>query len=180
VKRWLSAVLFLGLLTLLLYPDTVAAQATGGLTGSLTDNSGGALPGVTVEVVSDATGQTRTATTADDGFFTLPLVPPGRYSVKASLTGFKSATREGVVVTVNTTTRVDLQLEVGEVTENVVVEVQAPLVETSNATMGVVIDQEKVVDLPLNGRNFTQLGTLIPGVVAPPAARPTRSRNSRS
>jgi hypothetical protein len=170
VKRWLSAVFFLGLLTLLLYPDNAAAQATGGLSGSLTDNSGGALPGVTVEVVSEATGQTRTATTADDGFFTLPLVSPGRYTVKASLTGFKSATREGVTVAVNSTTRVDLQLEVGAVTENVVVQVQAPLVETSNATMGVVIDQEKVVDLPLNGRNFTQLGTLIPGVVAPPAA----------
>jgi outer membrane receptor protein involved in Fe transport len=170
VKRWLSAVLFLGLLTLLLHPDTAAAQATGGLTGTLTDNSGGALPGVTIEVVSEATGQTRTVITADDGFFTLPLVPPGRYQVKASLTGFKSATREGVVVAVNSTTRVDLQLEVGAISENVVVEVQAPLVETSNATMGVVIDQEKVVDLPLNGRNFTQLGTLIPGVVAPPAA----------
>ncbi len=90
--------------------------------------------------------------------------------MKASLTGFKSATREGVVVAVSSTTRVDLQLEVGAVTENVVVQVQAPLVETANATMGVVIDQEKVVDLPLNGRNFTQLGTLIPGVVAPPAA----------
>ncbi len=76
MKRWLSAVLFLGLLTLLLYPDNAAAQAISGLTGLLTDNSGGALPGVTIEVVSEATGQTRTATTADDGFFTLPLVPP--------------------------------------------------------------------------------------------------------
>ena len=70
---------------------------------------------------------------------------------------------------VNGTARVDLQLEVGAVSEQVTVAAQAPLVETTNATLGVVIDQKKIVDLPLNGRNFTQLGTLLPGVVAPPA-----------
>ena len=73
------------------------------------------------------------------------------------------------MVVVNETARVDLRLQVGAVTEQVTVEAPAPLVETKNATLGVVIDQKKVVDLPLNGRNFTQLGTLIPGVVAPPS-----------
>jgi outer membrane receptor protein involved in Fe transport len=75
-----------------------------------------------------------------------------------------------VRVTVSETARVDLRLKVGQVTETVVVQDAAPLVETSNATLGIVIDQQKVVDLPLNGRNFTQLGTLVPGVVAPPAS----------
>jgi hypothetical protein len=169
VIRRLVPFLVLGFFVSFFQP-LVAAQATGAVTGVLTDDSGGALPSVMVEAVSEATGQILAASTAHDGFFTLPSVPPGRYTVKASLAGFKSATREGVVVAVNTTARVDLRLEVGDVSESVVVQMRPSLVEISNATIGIVIDQEKVTDLPLNGRNFTQLGTLIPGVVAPPLA----------
>jgi outer membrane receptor protein involved in Fe transport len=167
--RRLVPVFIPAILLIVLGAAAARAQATGGLTGQLTDASGSALPGVTVEVVSEATAQTRTATTGDDGFYTFPLVTPGRYAITATLSGFKTAKRDGVVVAVNDTSRVDLRLEVGQVTESVTVSVQPPLVETAHATMGVVIDQAKVVDLPLNGRNFTQLGTLIPGVVAPPA-----------
>jgi outer membrane receptor protein involved in Fe transport len=167
--RRLVSVFIPAILLIVLGAAAARAQATGGLTGQLTDASGSALPGVTVEVVSEATAQTRTATTGDDGFYTFPLVTPGRYAITATLSGFKTAKRDGVVVAVNDTSRVDLRLEVGQVTESVTVSVQPPLVETAHATMGVVIDQAKVVDLPLNGRNFTQLGTLIPGVVAPPA-----------
>lgn len=145
------------------------AQATGSVTGLVTDESGAVLPGVSVELTNDATGQSRTAVTESDGFYRVPLVQPGRYSVKATLSGFRTAIRQGLTVEVNGTARADLQMTVGQVEENVTVTSEAPLVETSNATMGIVIDQEKVVDLPLNGRNFTQLGTLIPGVVAPPA-----------
>jgi outer membrane receptor protein involved in Fe transport len=169
VKTW-SLVSIVGLLMLLLHPAPARAQATGTLTGLLTDTSGSAMPGVSVEVASTGTGQVRTATTGSDGFYNVPLLAPGRYTLKATLSGFKTALRDGVTITVETTTRVDLQLEVGQLSENVTVTVQAPLVEHGNSTMGVVIDQQKVVDLPLNGRNFTQLGTLIPGVVAPPTA----------
>ena len=73
-------------------------------------------------------------------------------------------------MTVESTSRVDLKLAVGQVEESVTVSADAPLVETSNATLGIVVDEQKIVELPLNGRNFTQLGTLLPGVVAPPAA----------
>jgi outer membrane receptor protein involved in Fe transport len=172
VKRWLALGFtpLVGVLLLLLHSVPAHAQATGTLTGLLTDNSGGALPGVTVEVISEGTGQVRTAVTSGDGFYTFPLMTPGKYQLKASLTGFKTAVRDGVTVTLETTTRLDLQLEVGQLSENVTVKVEAPLIEHANSTMGVVIDQEKVVDLPLNGRNFTQLGTLTPGVVAPPTA----------
>src|SRR5262249_59495060 len=98
---------------------------------------------------------------------------PGTYRLKAELTGFKSAAREGVVVTVETTTRLDLKLEVGAFTETIVVDDDSaldPMIEHNNSTMGVVIDHKKLVDLPLHARNFTQLGTLTPGVVAPPTA----------
>jgi hypothetical protein len=169
VTRWLATLSLVGVFFLSLSSTPAFAQATGALTGALTDSSGSALPGVTVEAVNEATGQTRTAVTAGDGFYNLPLLTPGHYQVKAALEGFKSALREGVVVSVNNTSRIDLQMEVGALSEEVTVQVTAPLVETGHATMGIVIDEKKVVELPLNGRNFTQLGTLIPGVVAPPS-----------
>lgn len=154
---------------LLLAGSPAHAQATGALSGVVSDNSGALLPGATVTVVNAGTGQTRTATSGGDGFYTVPLLQPGTYKVTAGLQGFSALTRDGVKVTVSETARVNLVLQVGGRTEDVTVVGEAPLVETSNATMGIVIDEKKVVDLPLNGRNFTQLGTLIPGVVAPPA-----------
>src|SRR4030095_2886439 len=153
---------------LLLMPSPGAAQATGGITGGVTDATGAMLPGVTIDVTSRDTGQIRSAVTGADGFFTIALVNPGVYQVKATLPGFRTTVRDAVTVVVNETVRADMQLQVGQVEEQVTVLGQSPLVETTNATLGVVIDQQKVVDLPLNGRNFTQLGTLIPGVVSPP------------
>ena len=149
-------------------PIHAYAQASGQINGTVTDASGGVLPGVTVEATNAGTGAVRTAVTGADGLYTIPLLPPGNYTVKASLQGFRTSQREGVRVTVSETARVTFQLEVGQLTETITVNAEATLVETSNATHGIVIDERKVVDLPLNGRNFTQLGTLIPGVVAPP------------
>ena len=163
MKRALAAVLII-----LLAPALALAQATGQINGAVTDASGAVLPGVTVEAISDATGATRSAVTGSDGLYTIPLMPPGSYTVKASLQGFRSSQRDGVRVAVTETARVAFQLEVGQISETITVSAEATLVETSNATHGIVIDEQKVVDLPLNGRNFTQLGTLIPGVVAPP------------
>jgi len=160
----------LWLLALVLVPHLVWAQATGQISGQVTDASGGAMPGVTIEATNTATGAVRTAVTGTDGGYTLPLMQPGDYNVKASLEGFRSALREGVRVTVTETARAVFELEVGQLSETVTVVAQATLVESANATRGIVIDEQKVVDLPLNGRNFTQLGTLIPGVVAPPGA----------
>jgi len=160
----------LWLLVLVLVPHLAWAQATGQISGQVTDASGGAMPGVTIEATNIATGAVRTAVTGTDGGYTLPLMQPGDYNVKASLEGFRSALREGVRVTVTETARAVFELEVGQLSETVTVVAQATLVESANATRGIVIDEQKVVDLPLNGRNFTQLGTLIPGVVAPPGA----------
>jgi len=153
-----------------LLPTFAFAQATGTLTGQVADQTGAMLPAAVVEATSQATNQVRTATAGRDGVYTLPLLPPGRYDVKATLQGFGSVIRQGIRVSVAETARVDFSLELGERAEVVSVVGEASLVETANATMGIVIDERKVVDLPLNGRNFTQLGTLIPGVVAPPAS----------
>ena len=166
-KRMTAAFVFAVLLGLV--PRAATAQATGSIAGVISDESGAVLPGVTVEVTNTATGQLRTAVTGADGYYTVPLLQPGSYEVKATLTGFKPILRKGNTVTVGDTARVDLKLTVGGLEESVTVSGEAPLVETSHATLGITIDQQKVVDLPLNGRNFTQLGPLIPGVIAPPA-----------
>jgi outer membrane receptor protein involved in Fe transport len=170
MRRSLLTALLLALGTGWLCPAPALAQATGTITGQVTDETGAVMPGVTIEVTNVATNQTRSAVSGDDGFYSVPLVQPGRYTVKGSLQGFRSTLREGVTVTVESTSRVDIRLSVGQLSETVSVTGEAPLVETSSATLGIVIDEKKVVELPLNGRNFTQLGTLLPGVVAPPGA----------
>jgi hypothetical protein len=167
-KRW-SALVALAALVAWLVPAAASAQATGGITGLVTDESGAVLPGVTVEVTNRATAQVRTATSGADGFYTVPLLQPGQYDVKAALSGFRTVVRENTTVAVGDTTRVDFKLGIGALEESVTVSGEAPLVETTRSALGIVIDEKKVVELPLNGRNFTQLGTLIPGVVAPPS-----------
>ena len=152
-----------------LVPSLAHAQATGSISGTAKDESGAVLPGATIEATNTGTNAVRTATTGSDGFFTIPLVQPGTYNVKASLTGFSAFSRNGVKVNVSETALVNVTLKVGGQSETVEVSGEAPLIETGNATLGIVIDEKKIVELPLNGRNFTQLGTLIPGVVAPPA-----------
>ncbi len=151
-----------------LMPAPAYAQATGSLTGVVTDQSGAVLPGVTIDVTNVATNQSRNAVTGSDGFYSVLLLQPGRYDVKATLPGFKTVVHTGATVSVGDTGRVDLKLTVGGIEEAVTVTAEQSLVETSSASLGITIDQQKVVELPLNGRNFTQLGTLIPGVVAPP------------
>ncbi|MEO6213060.1 MAG: TonB-dependent receptor [Vicinamibacterales bacterium] len=170
MRRYVMVALLIGAVIGWLTPGTVSAQATGTITGVVTDESGAVMPGVTIEVTNTATNQNRTAVTGEDGFYTVPRLQPGPYTVKGTLQGFKTALREGVRVEVESTARVDVKMSVGQLEESVRVSGEASLVETASASMGTVIDQKKVEDLPLNGRNFTQLGTLIPGVVAPPPA----------
>jgi hypothetical protein len=168
LKRTLRAALA-ALAVVALLPAAARAQAVGSITGLVTDESGAVIPGVTVEATNAGTGQVRTMVTDADGRYDLPQLQPGRYNVKASLAGFRTMERQAVQVSVDDTSRVDFKMAVGGIEENVTVSGAAPLVETSHATMGITIDQQKVVELPLNGRNFTQLGTLIPGVLAPPS-----------
>ncbi|HSC25658.1 MAG TPA: carboxypeptidase regulatory-like domain-containing protein [Vicinamibacterales bacterium] len=151
-----------------LSPPSAYAQATGSIVGTVTDESGSVIPGVTIEVTNVATGQMRAVVTGSDGYYSVPLLRPGQYEVKATLGGFRTMIRQGITVEVESTARVDLRMAVGGLEENITVTAEASLVETSHAQLGVVVDQKKIEDLPLNGRNFTQLGTLIPGVAAPP------------
>lgn len=162
-------VVFTLLVLSLFVPSTAFAQATGQITGQVVDPSGSAVPNADIEITNQGTGQVRAVTSGSDGFYVVPLVQPGVYQVKASAQGFSTLVRDRINVAVNGTSRVDFSLQVGQVTEQVTTRDVAPLVETRNSTLGVVVDHQKVVDLPLNGRNFAQLGTLLPGVVAPPS-----------
>jgi outer membrane receptor protein involved in Fe transport len=169
MRQFIAAAL-VGMLLASLPATNVYAQATGTIAGLVSDQSESVLPGVTVEVTSAATNQTRRAISGTDGFYTVPLLQPGRYTVKATLAGFQTTVREDVQVSVESTARVDLRLAVASLQESITIVDEPALIETSNSQLGIVVDEKKIVELPLNGRNFTQLGTLLPGVVAPPGA----------
>ena len=155
----------------LAFSASLFAQSTGTVAGLVTDETGAVIPGVTIEVTNTATNQTRTVSTGGDGFYTAPLLQPGPYSVKASLQGFRTVTFDLITVTVESTSRVDFRMKIGAIVETITIDGQGtqPLVETQHAQLGLVVHHETIVDLPLNGRNFTQLGMIMPGVIAPPS-----------
>ena len=158
------------LLVVVLSPSPVVAQATGSITGVATDESGAVIPGATIEATNTATNASRTAVTGAEGLYTIPLLQPGAYKVTATVSGFRTATRDNVIVEVESSSRIDFRLSVGALVETITISERPPLVETSHAQLGLVVGREQILELPLNGRNFTQLGTLMPGVVAPPTA----------
>src|SRR2546425_6140090 len=130
-------------------------QTFGEITGVVTDPAGGVVVGAAVTVTNPATNLTRTATTNNSGNYTFPSLLPGIYSVKAEMQGFQGEIRNGVELQVQQVARLDFQLRVGSLSEAVEVTGGAPLLTTENATMGTVIDNQRIVDLPSNGRNFT-------------------------
>ena len=154
------------LLTLLTLSGTARAQtATGQITGTVKDTSGAVVPGATVTVHSDLTGLTRTATTNSSGDYSFPLLPTGVYSVSAELQGFSVAKQSGIRLNVDQVARIDLTLAVGAASETVEVQAATAAIETETATVGQVITEKQITDLPLNGRNFLSLLFLGAGAV---------------
>jgi hypothetical protein len=141
-------------------------QVNGTITGTVSDASGGVLPGATVKVQSKSTNALRESTTDASGNYTIPFLPSGEYSISVSAQGFQAQAVSLLTLQVQQTLRQDFQLKVGNVTETIEVEGSAFALQTDNAVVGTVIDAAKVVQLPLNGRNFVQLAQLIPGVQA--------------
>jgi hypothetical protein len=139
---------------LVLYSAAWAQAPTGEILGTIRDASGLSAPAAVVAVVNEATGQRLTACSNETGDYIVRALPPGQYSITAEKEGFKKAVRAGVTVTALQNVRVDLTLEVGAVTQSVVVAGEAPLVDTRTSTVGTLIDDKRIVDLPLNGRNI--------------------------
>jgi hypothetical protein len=143
-----------------------AQKLTGTISGTVTDNSGAAIPGATVKVTNTATSKTFTATTDAQGNYTVPELPDSTYDVAISAAGFVEFRATNAVVHVATTTTVDAKLQVGSVNETITVQANAVQVQTDSASLGVTVDGTQVKELPLNGRNFVQLTQLQPGVSA--------------
>jgi len=141
-----------------------AQQTTATLTGTAADPSGAVLPGVKVKLTHTSTNVVRETETDSAGVYSIPFLPAGNYQLSASATGFKTFNVQPFDLQVGQTARVDLRLEVGEVTQSLEVSASASVLQTESASVGAVIDGGKIVDLPLNGRNFVQLAQLIPGV----------------
>jgi hypothetical protein len=158
-------------LCLLLAPAVPAGaqQQLGAIQGTIADQSGGVIPGVTVTVTNLGTGIARTTVTNEVGIYRVPSLDPGRYEVVAELMGFRKAIRTGVILSVGTTLGVNFTLEPGEVTETIEVTGVAPDIQTEKADLSAIVERKKVVDLPLVSRNPLALAALQPGVVGIPS-----------
>src|SRR5581483_687451 len=141
---------------------SVAQTTNGSISGTVTDPSGSSVGGVQVTATSTDTGLTRTATTLDNGIYNIPQLPPGLYDLSVQKTGFATEDRKGVQLLVNQAATIDFKLAVAAVNQTVEVTGAPPPLNTTNATLGDVVQHQQIVDLPLNGRNFTQLTLLTP------------------
>ena len=141
-----------------------AQSVRGTILGTVTDPTGAVVRGAKVTATQTATGLTRTEVTNDAGEYAIPQLPVGAYTVAVEEAGFKRTDKTGIELRVDDRLRIDITLLVGQVTDTVAVEATAPVINTDSSTLGNVVDNKKVTELPLNGRNFLQLNLLVPGV----------------
>ena len=142
-----------------------AQESRGTITGRVLDSTGAVVVGADVHAVSKETGATLNAKTNDAGSYTLPYVLPGAYNLSAEFAGFKKTGRADVSVRINDVLSIDFHLEIGNATETVEVKGGAPLIEASNVTLGQVVEERQIKDLPLQAGNANELVLLTPGVV---------------
>ena len=144
-----------------------AFAQTGSITGTVRDPSGAVLPSAAITVINTGTNAQRNTVTDDRGDYNVTLLPVGVYRIQAEMQGFKTGLAENIMVNVNDKLRIDFALQIGDVTERVVVTGAAPLVQSETSAVGDVVDNQKIIELPLNGRQFESLSQLVPGALAP-------------
>jgi hypothetical protein len=159
--RWKFALLLL--CVLVLAPSVFAQLTTGTITGIVTDETGALVAGASITVTSIQTGATRSSQSNSEGSFFFPELNPGVYKLTVTKQGFKKVEAENIALHVSDISNVPIKLPVGALAETVVVEATAVQVETQTGTVGNVVNGEQVRELPLNGRNFVQLTTMMPG-----------------
>jgi hypothetical protein len=162
IRLWSSAVI-VGLLTLT-GASVAYGQATGSISGTVTDATGSAVPGAKVTVTAPATGVSRSSTTNESGQYIIPLLGVANYDIQVELQGFQTAKAENVNLQVDEHRELDFKLTPASVQTSVEVNATAVAIQTADATLGQVITSQQVADLPLNGGDFVQLATLTPGV----------------
>ena len=164
VKKQLCLLLWsVALIASLILPSRMNAQ-TASISGTVTDSSGAAVPGASIEIRNTATGAVRTVVTDSQGRYNVPDLNIGTYELRGSKTGFETTVRSNVILTVGSAPVVDVQLPVGQATQTVTVSAEASQVETTTATVSSLVNSTQMRELPLNGRNFEQLILLAPGV----------------
>src|SRR5262245_31926041 len=140
-----------------------AQTPSGEISGVVSDTNGSVVAGVRITLTNPATNAVREVQSNDSGIYVIPALPPGIYTLKVEKSGFRAAERRNIEVLVGSSNRIDLTLEVGEVTTVVEIAGGAPVLQSENASIGTVIENRSIVELPLNGRNYLQLTSLIPG-----------------
>jgi hypothetical protein len=165
-ERWIvvSMLFFMTIFVFALSPSSAWAQATAALNGTVRDSAGAVVTEATVVLHNRDTSLDRTAATNSVGTYVMPEVQPGNYDLKVTKAGFGPSIKSGITLVVNQTATYDFALKAGAVNEVVNVQANSIALETSTAELGVAVVKEQVNDLPLNGRNFTQLLNLTPGV----------------
>jgi outer membrane receptor protein involved in Fe transport len=153
-----------------------AQSADTAILGTVTEASGAVIPGAKITIQQPATGLVRSVVTGDEGLYEIRYLRPGQYTVEAAHTGFRTERRTGIVIEVNQQARIDFNLQVGDVVETVEISSVAPLLETESAVVGDVVSGERIVNLPMNNRNFLQLSILTPGVRIKEEANAERTR----
>jgi hypothetical protein len=160
-----SSLLRLGAFLGLCAASVFSQGSTGSITGIVTDSSAARLPGAAIEVLNTDTGVAVNVTANEAGEYTVPLLQPGRYQLTARMDGFRTYNQAGIVVELGRVARLDISLEVGQVSETVEVVGSAPLLESETSTVGQFIENKTVTDMPLNGRRVGELAALMGNAV---------------
>jgi hypothetical protein len=159
--------LFVTFVMILLVPVRIYPQVVGAtLSGTVTDQSGAVIPNTQISITNVATGVTRTVATDAAGFYTAPNLLPGTYELTATASGFSTEVQTGIMLTVGAQQVLNFILQVGRITEKVQVASEAPTVQLATSSISAVVNSTTVRELPLNGRSWTDLATLQPGVAS--------------
>jgi len=164
MQSFVLSILLIGAFLFLLTMQAWAQLPTGTFLGVVKDSSGAVVPGTSLTIQSSETNETRTAVTDSGGAYRVPALPIGRYDIKAEHAGFKTETRTGLNLEVGQEAVVDFALQVGTTEQSVQVTGEAQQVNTTNSTLGTVVSEQTLADLPLNGRNYNDLTLLQPGI----------------
>ena len=176
-KRLLALALFSALC------GVMSAQTSGEITGEVKDQSGAVAAGAAITVTNTATGVSRATVTNTAGVYSIPNLVPGTYQVKVVVPGFDTVVKNGIELQVQASVRADFDLKVGQSTQTVEVSGMTAMLTTESATIGTVIEEKRITDLPLNGRNFFSLVALSPNVTygfTPAAQAAGRQGGTRS
>jgi outer membrane receptor protein involved in Fe transport len=165
IRKIGSRLMPLMLVLLACAPTGFSQEVSARLTGQVTDTSGALVAKAVVTLTNTNTGAVRTVETDDNGSYTITQVPPGTYDLSVKGPGFKESVSKGLVFSVNDSKNINIALEAGAVSESVTVIAEAPLLQTTS-TVGDVVENRRLVELPLNNRNFMQLMNLVPGVTS--------------